>query len=57
VRVRLPADDTWVYARLTHEIPAYAGVPMQGRVVVVAPDDPAAVDYTIDADGALQPAR
>jgi hypothetical protein len=57
VRVRLPADDTWVYARLTHEIPAYAGVPMQGRVVVMAPDDPALVDYTVDGDGALRPAR
>ena len=57
VRVRLPVLDDWVYARLTHEIPAYAGVAIGDRVVVVAAGDPAAVDYTIDADGGLRPAR
>jgi hypothetical protein len=57
VRVRLPVLDDWVYARLTHEIPAYAGVAIGDRVVVVAAGDPATVDYTIDADGGLRPAR
>jgi hypothetical protein len=57
VRVRLPEVDTWVYARLTHEIPAYGGVPMGDRVVVVGTADPAVVDYTIDADGGMRPAR
>jgi hypothetical protein len=46
-----------VYARLTHEIPAYDGVPIGDRLVVVLPADPAAVDYTVDADGGMRPAR
>lgn len=57
VRVRLPERDTWVYERLTQAIPAYAGVPLGDRVVVVAPGDPAVADYTIGEDGALQAAR
>jgi hypothetical protein len=57
VRVRLPERDYWVYQRLMHQIPAYSGVLMTDRVVVVANDDPAPVDYTIAADGSLVPAR
>jgi hypothetical protein len=57
VRVRLPEQDTWAYVRLSHEIPAYAGVPIGERLVVVMPGDPAPVDYTVDADGGLRPAR
>jgi hypothetical protein len=54
VRVRLPVRDDWVYARLAHDIPAYDGVVMKDRVVVVAHDDPAAVDYAIGEDGVLR---
>jgi hypothetical protein len=57
VRVRLPERDIWVYARLTHEIPAYGGVAIGDRVVAVPPGDPAAVDYTVAEDGSLVPAR
>ncbi|MGH8029367.1 MAG: hypothetical protein ACREO3_05470 [Arenimonas sp.] len=53
VRVRLPVRDTWVYARLGHEIPAYAGVVMKDRVVMVASDDPGPADYTVAEDGSL----
>jgi hypothetical protein len=55
VRVRLPVKDDGVYAGLAHDIPAYAGVVMKDRVVVVAHDDPRTADYAIAADGSLQP--
>jgi len=57
VRVRLPEADSWVFARLAHDIPAYGGVVMKDRVIVVAHDDPATVDYAIDEAGVLRPAR
>jgi hypothetical protein len=55
VRVRLSAGDEWVYLRLSHEIPSYAGVAIGDRVQLVGPQE--AADYDIAADGGLQPAR
>jgi hypothetical protein len=57
VRVRLPGKDFWVYQRLAHDIPSYAGVVMKDRVVVVMHDDPAPADYVIGEDGVLVPER
>jgi len=55
-RIR-PAPDAkeWVFVRLTHEVPAYQGVPMAGRVELVTAGQPA--DYEIRADGNLIPVR
>ncbi|HEY5852302.1 MAG TPA: hypothetical protein VIT62_16270 [Lysobacter sp.] len=56
--VRIRAKDPgqhWIYLRLSHEIPSYAGVPIGDRVVLVASDAPA--DYEIGKDGALAPVR
>ncbi|MDE2406933.1 MAG: hypothetical protein KGL91_03610 [Xanthomonadaceae bacterium] len=52
-----PATDVkpWVFQRLTHDIPGYAGVTIGNRVRLVAADQPA--DYRITADGQLQPLR
>lgn len=54
LRLRLPAEDDWVYRRLTHEIPAYRGVAIDERLQLV--EAGAAADYAIAADGRLQPA-
>jgi hypothetical protein len=53
VRLR-PEDerDRWIYIRLTHEIPAYQGVPMGDRVQLVAQGEQA--DYLILDDGSLK---
>jgi len=56
VRLR-PAPDAkeWIFVRLTHEIPAYHGVPVAGHVELVAAGQPA--DYEIRPDGSLIPVR
>ena len=56
VRLR-PEHDAkpWMFLRLTHEIPAYRGVPVGERVQVVEGDAPA--DFTIARDGRLAPVR
>ncbi|HEY5804567.1 MAG TPA: hypothetical protein VIT90_12810 [Lysobacter sp.] len=54
--VRIRANDPgqhWIYLRLSHEIPSYAGVSIGDRVVLVASAAPA--DYVIGKDGALSP--
>ncbi len=43
----------WVFRRLTHDIPAYDGVPIGTRVRLVEGDAPA--DMQIEADGQLRP--
>lgn len=54
VTLRLdPAAKPWVFQRLTHQIPSYAGVPIGARVRLV--DGDAAADYRVAADGHLQP--
>lgn len=50
-----PDAAAWMFHRFTHDIPHYAGVPIGGRVRVVAPGE--AADYAIRSDGALAPAR
>jgi hypothetical protein len=52
VRLRLPADDAWIYMRLAFEIPSYHGVPIQDRVRLVAVSE--AADYVIASDGSLK---
>jgi len=56
VRLR-PASNAkdWIFIRLTHEIPAYKGVPIAGHVELVGADQPA--DYDIRPDGSLIPVR
>lgn len=51
------ADDgqAWIYQRLSHEIPSYAGVEIGARVRLVAADEQA--DYQIQRDGSLKPLR
>lgn len=46
-----PDTKPWVFQRLTHEIPSYAGVPIGARVRLV--DAAAPADYRITADGRL----
>lgn len=54
VKLRVAADAReWIFLRLTHDIPAYRGVPIGERVQIV--DDDA--DFEIRADGSLQPLR
>jgi hypothetical protein len=54
VRLRLASGaKPWIFQRLTHEIPAYAGVPIGDRVRLVATGEPA--DFVVEADGRLQP--
>ena len=56
VRLRPASDaDTWIFQRLTHEIPSYRGVPIGDRVSIVGVQAPA--DYVIQADGRLTPLR
>ncbi len=56
VRIRaMDPGQHWIYLRLSHQIPSYAGVPIGDRVVLVASDAPA--DYVIGKDGALSPLR
>ncbi|WP_158407923.1 hypothetical protein [Dyella japonica] len=44
--------DRWIYIRLTHDIPAYRGVPIGDRVQLVPQGESA--DYLIRNDGSLQ---
>jgi hypothetical protein len=56
VRLRVAPDaKSWVFQRLTHEIPRYDGVEIAGRVSIV--EAPVAADYEIQADGRLRPLR
>ena len=48
-----PDADAWIFARLTHDIPSYRGVPVGNRVQLVAADAPA--DAVIAADGHITP--
>ncbi|HQY50381.1 MAG TPA: hypothetical protein PL007_08465, partial [Thermomonas sp.] len=50
-----PAAKVWIFARLTHAIPAYDGVAIGDRVRLV--DTPAQADYSIEADGQLRALR
>ena len=53
LRLRPSADAAgWMFRRLTHNIPSYAGIPIGDRVHMVAPDQPA--DLIIQADGRLR---
>ena len=45
----------WIYARFTHDIPSYRGVPIGDRVRLVQAGEEA--DYAIQADGRLTPLR
>ena len=45
-------NERWIYQRLTHDIPAYQGVPIGNRVRLV---ESGAADYIIAADGRLLP--
>ncbi|MBB5209340.1 hypothetical protein [Chiayiivirga flava] len=47
--------DAWIYTRLVHHIPSYAGVPIGARVTLVAP--PGDVDAIIERDGRLRRVR
>lgn len=49
-----PGAAEWMFLRLSHEIPAYRGVPIGDRVRLVPAGEPA--DYVIQADGRLVPA-
>jgi len=54
LRLRLAPDaKPWIFARLTHEIPGYAGVPIGDRVRVVEGGD--AADFIVLRDGSLAP--
>lgn len=51
----MPEADAWIFQRLTHEVPAYRGVPLEGRVRLLPAGSPA--DYRILPDGRLAPSR
>lgn len=55
----LPAKDArpWIFLRLTHQIPAYHGVPIGDRVQIVEAGDDDVADYRIEADGRLTAIR
>ena len=56
VALRLhPEAKDGVFVRLTHAIPHYRGVPVDGRVRIVPHDAPA--DYEVQPDGRLRPLR
>ena len=56
VRLRIGKNaKPWIFQRLTHEIPAYDGVPIGNRVHLVEPV--AQADYEIEPDGTLLPLR
>lgn len=49
------ARQPWLYQRLTHEVPHYAGVPMFDRIRLQDTDEGA--DYRVLRDGRLEPVR
>lgn len=52
LRLRTPStSESWIFERLTHEIPSYRGVPIGQRVQLVGADMPA--DATIASNGSL----
>lgn len=54
VRLRVAKDaPSWVFQRLTHDVPSYDGVPIRPRVRLVQSGD---ADRLIQADGRLVPA-
>lgn len=53
--VLAPDARAWIFPRLVHEVPSYAGVPIGERVQLV--EDAARADYRIEADGRLSPLR
>lgn len=56
VRLRASPDaKSWVFQRLTHQIPRYDGVEIGARVSLV--EAPAEADYEIQPDGSLRPLR
>lgn len=56
VRLKLAdAGQEWIYLRLSHEIPSYAGVEIGDRAKLVAAGE--AADYEIQRDGSLKPLR
>ncbi len=55
VRLAAPGSDAWIFARLSHQIPSYHGVPIGERIELVGAGEPA--DYLIQADGRLTPTR
>ena len=53
VRIRNAGPDAWLYTRLSTDVPAYRGVAIGERVVLVGERE--AADYAIAADGSLAP--
>lgn len=49
----LPDENAWIYLRLTHDIPAYGGVPIGERVRVV--ETPEQATHRVAANGGLVP--
>jgi len=55
VRLALaPEAKPWMFQRLTHDVPSYAGVPIGDRVALVDARD---ADFVIEPDGRLRPMR
>lgn len=53
VRLQSPAQDEWLYRRLTHTAFVWDGQAVQGRVIWAAPGEPA--DFAISENGHLHP--
>ena len=54
VRLVLASDARpWIFQRLTHQVPAYQGVPIGDRVRIVDANESA--DYVVSADGRIEP--
>lgn len=51
LRMRSETDESWIYQRLSHEIPSYRGQVMNRQVHIVPPGQNA--DYLISADGTI----
>lgn len=49
--IHAPARERWLYARLLHGVPSYAGEPIGDRVTLV--DDVHAADAVVETDGRL----
>ncbi|MFS8137650.1 MAG: hypothetical protein ACMG50_05930 [Thermomonas sp.] len=55
LRMRSETDESWIYQRLSHEIPSYRGQVMNRPVQIVPPGQTA--DYLISADGTIHSLR